>query len=439
MRDLALTALVVVLLGVTFKHPVVGAYLWAWLSVMNPHKLTYGFAFSMPFAYASAIVTLLALAFTKKRWAIPLTGMVKVQIALLVWMTLTCLTAYAPVEDVLDRWIFVMKIQVMLFATWMLVTEPRQLRTLIWIIALSVAFYGVKGGIFTVLTGGNYRVWGPPGGLIQGNNELAVALVMTTPMLYFLWHTSTRFWVRWGLVAAIVTCAFSILGSQSRGALLALVSMALFLGLKGKYPVRTSIAVFALVGLAIVFMPESWTSRMETIKTYEGDRSAMSRLWTWLTLWNAALDHPLTGVGFRADNAAVFEQYAPLDGQWGQFAGRVWVAHNIYLQVLGEHGFVGLFLFLLLGVASWITAGRVAARARDVPEYATWMPLLMRMVQVSLIGYATGGLFLSLAYVDIIYYTLGYVVSCDAFLRRRGAEATSARPAVGTVSRQAGG
>jgi hypothetical protein len=114
----------------------------------------------------------------------------------------------------------------------------------------------------------------------------------------------------------------------------------------------------------------------------------------------------------------VFAKYAPLDGEYAVFAGRAYVAHSIYFQMLGEHGFVGAGLFLTLGVVTWLTASRVARRAEGHPEFGAWMPSLMRMVQVSLVGYAAGGAFLSMAYLDLPYYILGFVVLSAAFLDR---------------------
>ena len=47
------------------------------------------------------------------------------------------------------------------------------------------------------------------------------------------------------------------------------------------------------------------------------------------------------------------------------------------------------------------------------------MPQLMRMVQVSLVGFAVGGAFLSFAYLDLPYYVMGFVISSAAILRQR--------------------
>lgn len=433
MRDILLASIVSALLLMVFKHPVIGAYLWAWLGLMNPHKMTFGFARTLPWALLAAIFTLLAVAMTKKRQAVPMTSIVVVQVLLVLHMGFTSFFSLASGSVPLDRFIFVFKIHLMLIVTWMLVCDAKQLRWLIWIVTMSVGFFGIKGGVWTIMTGGGGRVWGPPGGMLEGNNELAVALVMLLPMVYYLRQTEPNKWVRHALIFAGVTMVFAVLGSQSRGALLGLLAMSFFLGIKGKHPVRTSLALLVFVALAIGFMPDTWSGRMESIQSYKADGSAMSRIWSWTTLWNAALDRPLIGAGFGADNAVVFGRYAPMDGEFAVFRGSVFVAHSIYFQMLGEHGFVGLGLFLLLGAVTWLSAGRLARQSKDDPEFGSWMPLLMRMVQVSLVGYGAGGAFLSLAYLDVPYYIMGFVVTAAALVRNR-AKALVSAPANATAA-----
>lgn len=434
MRDVALTVIVVPLLLWVFKQPAVGAYLWAWLSLMNPHKLTFGFAHSMPFALATAAVTLLALTFTKKRHAFPLTAVTLLQVLLLVWMTLTCFFAWNTPEIILERWVFVAKIQVMLFATWMLLRGRWQIELLVWIVALSVGFYGIKGGIWTIATGGGGRVWGPPGGMIQDNNSLAIALVMLVPLMAYLYQVQTRRWLRATLLVVIVLVAFSILGSQSRGALLALLAMSLFMGLKSTRPMQAMLALSVLLMVAIPFMPDTWFDRMLTIQSYDAESSAMSRVYSWTTLWNAARDNPITGVGFRADDDAVYARYAPDGPEFDIFTKKAWVAHSIYFQMMGEHGFVGLALFIALFGVTWLRAGQLARRAKNLPDFSDWVPKLMPMVQVSLIGYAVGGAFLSLAYFDLPYYIVSFVILIEATMREAPASRAPAGVAPGTTA-----
>jgi probable O-glycosylation ligase (exosortase A-associated) len=441
MRDGLLVAVTGILILGIFKNPVWGAYLWAWFSLMNPHRLTYGFAFTLPFAQAIAAVTLLVWLVTRDKRALPSSPLTVLWATLFLWMTLTSFFALNHQTLVLDRWIFVAKIQLMLLVTLMLVHEPRHLKVLIFVVTLSVAYYGIKGGVFTVLKGGAERVWGPQGTLLEGNNELAVGLTMLVPFLYWMRHIAANKWLKRLLMLFLLLCVFSILGSQSRGALLAILAMALFLGLKSGKPVQMTLLLGIALVLAIAFMPDSWTNRMDTIGSYKEDSSAMSRIWTWTTLWNVAVDRPIVGAGFRADTLSVFNAYAPRGDQWKIFEGSVYVAHSIYFQMLGEHGFVGLGLFLGMWVALWMRARAIAKACAHLPDLQSWMPMLMKMTQVSLIGYLAGGAFLSLAYLDLVYYLVGYVIVADRIVRQaeaiRAVAATPNPPVPGALAASA--
>lgn len=417
MRDILFTAVFTVIVLLAFKRPEIGAYLWAWVSIFNPHTLTFGFARSIPWAAIAAVTMFLALLVGRVRKALPMNAITVPYLLLLVWMTITSLFTINPTDFVLDRWIFVFKIHLMMFVTFMTLRGRQQIQALIWIVAGSVSFYGIKGGVWTVLTGGGGRVWGPPGGMIAGNNELAVALVMLTPILYYLFQTQRSRLLRWAIGLSMLCIAFAILGTQSRGALLSLLAMGLVLGVKGKYPLRTSMGVLALMAMTIAFMPDTWTSRMDTIQDYQTDSSAMSRIYTWKTLWALAQERPILGAGFGTDNLGIFERFAPIGAEFANFRGKVWVAHSVYLQALGEHGFPGLVLYLLIGVMTWRVASRLAKSTAGDPEFADWVPLLVRMVQVALAGFAVGGAFLSLMHLDVVYYLVGFVVLADATVR----------------------
>ena len=410
MRDIVITLMVAGLIPMIIRRPAVGALAWAWISMMNPHKLAFGFASSMPFAQLIAATTLLSFLFSRHKKPLPLQGGTILLLMLVGWMTVTSIFSLNHPQVVWDRWIFVIKIHLMLMVTLMLLRGREHIEQLVWVMVVSLGFYGVKGGFFTLITAGGGRVWGPPGGMLAGNNEFAVGLIVIVPLMYYLYQTNTRKWVRRGLVAAMMLVALAILGTQSRGALLGLVAMAAMLGLKSKYPVRSLVALGTLLLCAIAFMPDSWTQRMDTIQGYQGDTSAMSRIWTWNTLWNVAKDRPLFGAGFGAEAPAIFARYAPTGPEFEVFQGKFWVAHSIYFQALGEHGFPGLLLYVSIGLWIWWAAGRTAKEARANPQLQNWAPMLMRMCQVGVLGFAIGGAFLSLMNLDVPYYLMAIVV-----------------------------
>ena len=394
MRDIVLTAFLLGSLPFILWRPAFGVFLWVWVSVMNPHRLTWGFAYDFGFAQLIAIATLLGLIFSRQPKHLPVTPVTVVLFAMAAWMSVTTVYALDTAAS-LPMWERVMKIQLMIFVTLALLHSKQHIQVLMWIVAGSVAFYGVKGGLFTLKIGGEYRVYGPLGSFIEDNNALALATIMTIPLLRYLQLQATNRWIRYGLVVAMVLCAFSALGSQSRGGLIAIGAMLAFLWFKSRAKVVTGILLLMLIPLAIDFMPDKWDERMRTIQNYEQDSSAMGRINAWMMAFNLAQDRPLVGGGFQIYNLDVFGRYAPDPTD-------VHSAHSIYFQMLGEHGFVGLFLFLLLWFLVWRDAAWIDRQTRR-REGMQWASDLARMIQVSLVGYAVGGAFLNLAYYDVPY------------------------------------
>ena len=139
-------------------------------------------------------------------------------------------------------------------------------------------------------------------------------------------------------------------------------------------------------------MPGSWVKRMESIQNYEEDNSAMGRINAWTYSVNIASDN-ITGGGLESWRRATFLLYAPNPDD-------VHAAHSIYFSVLADHGWIGLFLFLLIIVISWRNGNWVISNTKDSQELL-WANNLARMLQVSLIAYLSGGTFLSLSYFDL--------------------------------------
>jgi probable O-glycosylation ligase (exosortase A-associated) len=406
MRSLALAALLFASLPFILWRPAIGVLLWVWVSVMSPHRLTWGFAHNFRWAYLIAITTLVGLLFSKQPKRLPVTPVTVVLALLALWMTVTTYFALDLTLS-LPMWERVMKIVFMVFVALYVLHSRRHVQALIWVLAGSIAFYGIKGGVFTLAKGARFRVYGPPGSFIEENNALALATIMTIPLLYYAFLRAPKHWARWGLVGAMVLCGFSVLGSHSRGGLVAIAVMLVFLLWRSRAKLVTGAALVVLIPLAIGFMPPHWLERMRTIATYDKDSSAMARLNAWETAFNVAKDRPLGG-GFEMGSSAVFARYAPVPDE-------SCAAHSIYFQVLGEHGFPGLALFLLLWLLVWRDTWWIMRRCRDRPELG-WAADLARMIQVSLVGFFVGGAFLSLAYYDVPYNLLVAVVLTRALV-----------------------
>jgi probable O-glycosylation ligase (exosortase A-associated) len=364
---------------------------------MNPHTLGWGFAASFPFAAIIAAATLLSLLITKEPKNLPLTPVSCAFIAFVLWMNVSTVFALQP-DIVGTQWKKVMKIMLMVFVPLMLIKTKEHVQLLIWVIVISIGFYGVKGGIFTIVSGGDFRVWGPGNTFIGGNNEIALALIIVIPLMHYLQTISENKCLRHALTAAMLLCALAALGSYSRGALLAIAAIGGFFLLKSSKKLAMCMLLLMSIPLLIAFMPEKWMDRMGSISNYEQDGSAMGRINAWIMAFNLAKDRPLVGGGFEVSDIHIFQRYAPIPND-------VHAAHSIYFQALGEHGFVGLAFYLLLGFLTW-RSGSWIIRNTAGRDDLKWAHGLASMLQVSMIGFAVGGAFLSLLYFDVPYYVM---------------------------------
>ena len=135
-------------------------------------------------------------------------------------------------------------------------------------------------------------VWGPEGTFIGGNNEIALALIMTIPLMHYLQTISNDTRVRHGLTIAMILCALAALGSYSRGALLAIAAMGFFLWFKSQHKLRIGLLLLLAVPPAVAYMPDKWAERMDTINKYEEDGSVQGRFNAWWMAYNLAKDRP---------------------------------------------------------------------------------------------------------------------------------------------------
>ena len=401
MRDILITLIVFGSLPFIFKVPATGALMWVWISVMNPHTQGWGFATQLPFAMMIAVVTMASMLLSRTPKSLPMTPVSALLLLFVLWMNVTTPFALLPGPSWV-QWNKVMKIMLMSFVVMMLIRTQRDILRLVWVLVGSIGFYGVKGGIFTIRSGGTERVWGPEATFIGDNNALALALIITIPLMYYLQQNSENRWVRRGLSAAMVLSALAALGSYSRGGLLAIAAMCLFMWIKSGKKVALGALLCLLGPLLLAFMPERWAERMDTINTFQEDSSAQGRLNAWQMAYNLARDRFLGG-GFEVSDAGIFARYAPNPQA-------VHAAHSIYFQALGEHGFVGLAIYLALGWATWRTAAAIIRLSRGKPELA-WALGLATMCQASMVGFAVGGAFLSLLYFDMPYYLMAVLIA----------------------------
>jgi probable O-glycosylation ligase (exosortase A-associated) len=330
--------------------------------------------------------------------------------AFTLWTSIAALFAIHP-EVAFPKWEEIIKILAMTFVTMCVVQSRERIHQLVWVIVVSIGFYGIKGGIFGIVTGGQYRVWGPEGTFIEDNNSLALALIVLLPLMQYLRVNTTINWVKLGLLGSMGLSIIAILASYSRGALVGITVMLGFLLLKTRRRAVTLLITVGVLVFGLAVLPDAWQARMGTIEHYEEDPSVRGRFDAWTFAYKLALDHPFVGGGqLIGTDDQLFKHYAPT-------AEASRAAHSIYFEVLGETGFVGLGFFLLLLLASYLTARNIIRLTRDRPDLA-WARSLAAMLQVSVVGYAITGAFLSLGFFDLYYALVALIASTRVVVGR---------------------
>lgn len=377
------------LLPLAVRFPFVGVYQWTWLSLMNPHRLVYGFIQGQQLNLIVAVVTILAWLFSRER-SFKMSSMLLLIGAFSIWISLT--TFFAPVPDAsFPLWDRNIKTMVLLIMILMMVTTKTRLLGLLWIIVISIAYFGVKGGGFMLLTGGNFRVFGPPQTMIEDNNSLALALVMILPLMNYLRLQATNRWIKWSLLGAMFPVLASVLGSYSRGGLVALMAMLLFMWTKSRAKALLAILFILGAGLGAMLMPTQYIDRINTLGEVEADSSFQGRVDAWRVASQVALDRPL-GAGFDGPRQAViWNRYLP------EAPSRA--AHSIYFMVLGEQGVIGLLIYLVILAVAWANLGRVIRLTKGSAELV-WAHNLATALKIAIVGFMVGGAALSMSYYD---------------------------------------
>lgn len=410
-------------------RPWLALLMWAWFDYMAPHRLCYSYAkITIPFSLLTVIVTVVATGFTARWRSFPFTRETMLWLALIIWMGITTIFAMNPFLAEIE-WHRALKVQALIMATLMLIYERWQLDALIWTIVASIGFYGIKGGIWTMLYGGASRVHGPEFTFIEDNNDIALALITILPLMRYLQLRSERRWVRLGLAGAMFLTTVAAVASYSRAGFLALIATAIFLILKSRKKFVLVLLVLVAGWFTWSFMPEEWFARMNSIKDYKEDNSAKGRLNAWGFALRIAEERPVTGGGFRVFTPWLFQKYAPNPDDYHE-------AHSIFLKILAEHGYPGLILFLGMAGFAWRSAAGIRKFAKTNPQFQ-WAGDLASLTQVAMAGYAVGGAFSNLAYFDLPYHLVTFIVITKLIIRRSIAETERAEEPVPSLENAA--
>lgn len=404
MRDIIITALFFLVLIYAFRRPIIGLMLYYWFSIMAPHRYTWGFAYDLPFPLIAALVTIVTSIIYYKELKFPKT--IEVYFLIIFWIYITITTVFSIYPSYAwGEWEDVSKIFLMTFFILLIVNTRKKFVFFTLAIVSFVGLLGVKGAIFGITSRGQYLVWGPPDSYLADNNFMGVAMVMIIPLCFLLKNSYKKRWIYYSLIiigiSSIITCVLT----YSRGALVGLLGMGLFYIFSTRYKVFAAFFAVLVLIVGFNFLPAQWFDRMASIKTYQMDESANQRINSWIFSYNLAKAHPLGG-GFGCFTPEQYLKYAP--DPYSNIKSRedgtlyAHTAHSIYFEVLAEHGFLGLAIYLTALISLLLSLQRIQIYYQNIPK-KTWISTFARALFVCIIGFLISAAFLSRAFFELFW------------------------------------
>lgn len=411
MPSLALGLLMFVAAAIgLFGWPFCAMMIYVWLDHTAPQPQLWGPLSSLPYSQvigAAALIGWLIHTRDKFRVMNPLFFLIGTYA---VWVSVTTIFALAP-EGALWKWDRTMKVLLSSMLVGLMLTTKERFAGFLWTIVIAVGVYIARGGIRTLATGGGgLLVVGLDGTFVGERNTFAATVAGVLPMIYALIRFPVLFpsnrlvkLTLWGLFSLGVV---AILGSSSRSGTLALVLvLALLIWSFSKFRIAMFVAATALSIAAIPFLPDETIQRVGSIGEYQEDGSSTNRINAWKFGTNIALASPIVGGGFKVyllnlPSADVKIHDGYID------------AHSFFFEILGEHGFVGIGLFMFIWgfAAKTCMSLRKSTNVNSDTADESWYQVYARCLLIGLCGYSLGGLFNALgsyAYFYLVFASIG--------------------------------
>jgi len=440
MRDIFFLLFLASLLGIAFKRPFLFVLAYAYIDIVSPQRLSYILLNSIPISAITFACAFLAWAAVDDKRDSRFSWRQLLMLLLLILCGYTTSNADFPVEAA-HKWDWVWKSLV--FAIFLPLTLRTRLRieSLALIMVLCASTIIVTGAIKTVLSGGGYGelnlMVDDNSGLYEGSTISTIAIAII-PLIFWLARYGTIFKPDWRVriyaTALTGACLLIPIGTVTRTGLLCIIFLGGLILWRSEKRILYGSAIAGLALVSIPFLPASFTERMGTIQNYQADQSASTRLEVWKWTLDYVKTHP-TGGGFDAYRSNSFTYDAVrTEGPEGnertvreRITEKERAYHSAYFELLGEQGYPGLIMWLLIHIISLVSTHRIYAlyKKRTDSEHAWISPLALALQQGHLI-YLLGAVFIGVAYQPFMFMLLALQIGLSTYLGRRRKEERAA-------------
>lgn len=411
MRSAFLAIVLSYVLFTGLSYPFVAMLAYVWIDIVKPQALAYSFINSLPLSMIAALITLVVFVVRGDKKRVVNLPAILLLAAFAVWITFTTYVADPGIEPWV-KWDWAFKIVV--FSTFIpfVIRSRIHIEAFLLTMVFAIATISFSGGVKAAMGGGGYGVLAVMGGANTGlaeSSTLAAVCIMQLPIMHYLYKHSIIFAGSRAFKLMIAGTAlinmFAVVGSGARTGLVAGAMLLALYGLRTRRKIAFGVAL--LIALAIVSQLDlsktAWGTRMSSINTYQQDSSALGRVAVWKWTVEFAMSHPLGGGfdAFRLNRIALANEEGIQYFDSREYRGKAF--HNVFFEVLGEQGFIGLGIYLTILALTFLKLARVRKRSQGDPEL-DWMSDLAIRLSDALLVLLVGGMFVGIAYQAYIFY-----------------------------------
>jgi len=336
-RGIIHLVLVIAALPACYFQPFAGLLIYLWFAHAHVDSFVFDeFRYISGSGFLLAMATIAGYIFFEMRYSHPRLRGMKLLLAFWAWLLISSLFASDRELALSKLWQY-SSIFVMAFLVAALANSEGRIRKVFFALSVSLAMIGTKSALLYLFVAGHQVQ--APGGMVSEENEYALALDLTIPILYWLARTEHRLWLRCLLYLMSVGCGITAIATGSRSGFLGLCVTLILIAV---YADRKIVGISGLVLAAALILTLASGRILERYKTIlqteEFDQSVKGRLEAWETAVSVMKSHPFFGVGLRnfESEFAQYSNYHPL------------AAHNALLSLAAETGLPGVALFALV-------------------------------------------------------------------------------------------
>lgn len=419
--DLLMSSIVLTLLVVGVKSPVFALMAVLWVDIVKPQNLSYSFLAGKPLSLIVTAFFFISIISNQKKLAkLHKKSFFLFMLVFSIWITVATVRAQFP-ELAWMKYDVVIKTFLFIFFIPLALRDRKDFELFIAVVTISFSLFITMSGVKSLLGGGGYGVAliGSGGFMYAEGSTLATLSMSLMPLFLYMYRHSefrdSHKFIKYFYIFFSFCAILTLVGTQARTGLVALVVLVFIHLFYSKKKLRDVVLILLCAILLSPYFSEEWKSRMSSIDSgTTTEASALGRIVVWRWTIDYVAESPFFGGGFYAYNANAGQlHFYQKEDEIAIIQNTGKAFHSIFFEVLGETGYGGLFIFILI-IAHALLLNRQVFKLKSANTGA-WQYNMAKAINTSLIVYCAGGLFIGVAFYPWMYYLYALSASLNNF------------------------